>query len=125
MRAGTAFSFEAPSETKAVPERGIDSYVGAYVADGFSIGFDYGRWSNDLQGAAAWDSIDGRVSKYESGTAQDCAAFPGDTTQGRFEADLYVERSPGVRLTIQGCARDQRGLSDLQRLFRSIRFGPG
>jgi hypothetical protein len=125
IHAGTAFSFDAPGGTKAVPVPGIDSYVGAYVADGFSIGFDYGPWSNDLQSAATWDSIDGRISKYESGSAQDCAAFPGDKTQGKLETSIYVAQSPKVALNMHGCARDQKGLRDLQRVFRSIRFGPG
>ncbi len=125
IHAGKAFSFDAPSGTKMVQVQGIDSFVGAYTADGFSIGFDYGRYANELTGAPAWDRIDGHASKYESGRAQDCTAFPGDLTKGQFEAIMYVARSSKIGLNIQGCARDEQGLRDLQRLFRSIRFGSG
>ena len=124
IHAGNAFSFEAPTGTKVVPVRGIDSFVGAYQADGFSIGFDYGPWSNDLQGAPAWDAIDGHPAKYASGPSPDCMAFPGDQTRGTLEASVYVAPSRKIALSMGGCARDEKGLQALQRVFKSIRFGP-
>ena len=140
VHAGAAFSFNAPGNVKAIPVRAFDSFVRAYVADGFSLTFDYGHDADSLSGAAEWDRIDGRRSKYESAPTRDCEAFPGDKTEGKYEASIYVVRSRNLAmippmslniymrttaLNMHGCARDQRALRDLQHIFRSIRFGPG
>ncbi len=126
IEAGTAFSFEAPEGIRKVRLQGIDSFVGGYVSDQFTIGFDYGYYSNSLQGVASWEKIDGRPSKFESGGSPECSSFPGDDLQGTLVARVYVVRqqSPKIALMMEGCARNEEGLQELQRLFRSIRFGP-
>ena len=43
VKAGNAFTFEAPPDLKAVPVQGIDSLVGEYRGDRFSLQFDYGH----------------------------------------------------------------------------------
>src|SRR5205807_170036 len=50
LKAGQAFTIKAPPGTKFHAERGIDSFVGSFVNHRFRIRFDYGIYSNDLEG---------------------------------------------------------------------------
>jgi len=52
------FSFSLPSSFVATDEKGIDSEVGFYEADGFEVTYDYGWYSNDLAGLPADEVVE-------------------------------------------------------------------
>jgi len=124
FNAGNAFSFEAPPEAKAIPEQGIDSFVGRYAGDRISIDFDYGRYSDRLSGFLADErfthsrgKIDGKPSLVVTG--------PGDDECPRLSLVYIVVQAKArsrTALTIRGCAKDDAGVADLHRLFQSIKF---
>lgn len=123
VQAGNAFSFEAPPDLKAVPVQGIDSLVGEYRADRFSLQFDYGLYSNtldDLRGDSRFEreavTLDGRPAEIFTG--------PGPNEGCPFLVALYTVVDPARRVSLQmgGCANGYAGVVQMQRLMRSVRF---
>jgi hypothetical protein len=47
------FTFEAPANTTGGPETGLDSFLGRYDCGALQMHYDYGGWSDPLDGAAA------------------------------------------------------------------------
>lgn len=124
VKAGNAFSFQAPPDLKAVPVQGIDSLVGEYRADRFSLQFDYGLYSNtldDLRGDSRFErevaTIDGRPAEVFTG--------PGPSEACPFVVAVYMVVDPARRVSLQmgGCANGYAGVVQMQRLVRSLRFG--
>ena len=50
INAGGAFTFKAPPTLKAVPAQGIDSFVGRYASRTLDVRFDYGAYSDPMEG---------------------------------------------------------------------------
>jgi hypothetical protein len=50
VRAGTAFTFKAPPDLEPAPVQGIDSFVGKYESPTLEVTFDYGRYSDPMNG---------------------------------------------------------------------------
>ncbi len=127
VKAGKAFTFEAPADIQPIPVQGIDSFVGQYGSARFSLLFDYGAYSNSLGGPdenPGFDiektMIDGRRALIITGPARDAS---GDC---EFETDVYVvvqEGSPPpVALTMTACSNGYAGVVQLHRLFKSLKF---
>lgn len=122
VRAGNAFTFEAPPDLRSVPVQGIDSFVGQYQGEKFALQFDYGLYSNtldDLRRDSRFEreavAIDGRPGEI----------FTGPGPEGcEFEVALYVVADPSRAVSLQmgGCANGYAGVVQMQRLMRSIRF---
>lgn len=126
LAVGNAFSFVAPDDTRTVALQGIDSRVGGYETDRFSVMFDYGRYSNSLSDEIPWSEIDGHRARLARGPGP-CRALPGDEKDWPFQAAVYVELRPNpdrLALTMVGCAASEAGVEELQRLFLSLRFNP-
>jgi hypothetical protein len=127
IQLGEGFSFEAPADTQPVSVRGIDSAVGGYKNDRFSLAFDYGAYSNSLSPETPWSNIDGHRARLEFGRA-DCQAPWEGGPKGKFVGMVYVELRPfahpfgRLALTMTGCAASEAGLEELERLYLSLRF---
>jgi hypothetical protein len=112
------FSFAAPADTVEASTRGIDSVVGQYRSDGFTVVVDYGFGVNSVSNGTPWHRIDGWPSRYMSGRSPDICATGIYANLG---APLPIE--PGVTLNMSACARDEAALLRVQQVFRSVRFG--
>ena len=112
------FSFAAPTDTVEAPRQGIDSVVGRYSSDGFTLVVDYGLGVNAVSDGTPWHRIDGWPSRYMSGRSPDICATGIYAELG---APLPVQ--PGVTLNMSTCARDEAALLRVQQVFRSVRFG--
>jgi hypothetical protein len=129
LHAGKAFSLRAPPGTVAVPVQGIDSFVGAIQSSTLDIGFDYGRWSNTLDGfegdarfVTQVETVDGRPARIISGSGL------GDETWGcaGYLTAIYVvdrrEHGTPIALTMYVCAKDAKDAEVAKEIVRTIRF---
>lgn len=123
VKAGAAFSFEAPPDLKAVPVQGIDSFVGEYRAERFSLQFDYGLYSNSLDDLRS-DSRFEREVVIVDGRSAEIFTGPGPNENCPFLVALYAVVDPARRVSLQmgGCANGYAGVVQMQRLMESIRF---
>jgi hypothetical protein len=123
VKAGTAFTFEAPPDLHSVPVQGIDSFVGEYQGDHFSLQFDYGLYSNRLDELRA-DSRFEREAVMIDGRPADIFTGPGPTKDCAFEVAVYVVADPTgpVALQMGGCANGYAGVVQMHRLMKSLKF---
>lgn len=66
IRARTAFTFKAPPDLEQEVAQGVDSFVGRYVSPTLKLSFDFGWYSNAMDGegyTASWTRIDGRRAR--------------------------------------------------------------
>jgi hypothetical protein len=124
--AGGVFSFEAPADMTPIPVHGIDSFVGRYTSTSFNLSFDYGFYSNNLSNyrkdprfTVEERLIDGKKSRVVTG--------PGSGCERMSAAYVLVRDAPSMPTALQigGCATSEAGISDLHRLFGSLRFAKG
>jgi hypothetical protein len=112
------FSFAAPADTVETSRQGIDSVVGQYRSDGFTVVVDYGAGVNSVSDGTPWHRIDGWPSRYTSGRSADICPTGIYANLG-----APLPTLPGVTLNMSACARDEAALSRVQQVFRSVRFG--
>ena len=127
LSAGREFTLRAPPGTKFQPLQGEDSFVGEFVHPKFRIGFDYGRWSNNLAGmdppryTAERIVVDGRAGVIKWGQGE------GDLSwgcAGQLVA-LYVpqvRRGGDDKLEMDGCTADAAQVPVLIAVFKSVRL---
>lgn len=138
LKEANAFTFRAPSGTTKMPVQGYDSLVGAYVnppfrvgvpyGTNFSIGFDYGVWSNNLSD----HRNDPRFSKENVGVDGRTAIIvtgPGsgewgcsDHLTAMYVVILQYQRQQPVALEMHGCTKDVSQIPTIHQIFKSVRF---
>jgi hypothetical protein len=137
------FSFAAPRGTRLNHLQGKDSAVGEIVGEGFYLRYDFGFFSNSLEGVMSENeyseertTVDGHVAVvrraiFRSDIRVADYATATDKSQ-RYFIGLYmphVEYRPtyGVEgtwksLSIDGAAASPEDRATVERLFKSIRF---
>ncbi len=112
--AGTVFSFRAPPGLRAVPSRGIDSFVGDYHSAGMEMSFDYGMYTGQ--------SDEGTPTTIEvSGLPATLRVFRRGAPWRPYNvATLYVRVTEPLSLGITVICLSDRDLDDAIRLLRSV-----
>jgi hypothetical protein len=112
------FSIYAPPGWEIHKERGIDSYVGKIAGDGIELRFDFGRYSDPLDGARepAYVIVETFVGGYQAKTV--CPRTPGHGMTGIYFPSVTASNS----LSLFG-----QNLTDTQQkvvmeMFQSVRF---
>lgn len=118
------FSFYVPSDIKAVPVRGIDSFVGEYKCDSISLSFDYGQYSNRLEneGESGYASRKERIG----GKSAKIASFHYPNTGHPFDHAIGVHfpqvAGKEVRLTVFATCKTTNDYETAKTIFRTIKF---
>jgi len=115
-----AFSFSIPPELRKSEAHGTDSLVGEYAAEGISVSFDYGWYSNNF---SDWPKetkfenvkVGGRDARIGTVAHEFQKGFPF-TTQIHFKLD---ER---MRLSVFAACKSEKELAVARRIFESIAF---
>ena len=122
------FTFSIPPDFREVKVQGIDSWVREFQSadSSVSLSFDWGRYSdpltrNDDGVTSCVERIGGREARVI--TIWPLGAYGDSLEDARYGAGAaWRDITPGVHLTIFGWARDRRGLDQLLRIFRTVRF---
>lgn len=121
-----SFSFWAPTGMTEAPVRPVDSYVRQFTGNGMVLTFDYGRFSNSLDGAKRShnESIDGRVARLASYDNEDPKAAVNGFPFGHWEAAYFRYTSESdMRLTMLINCEGASSCRDAQQVLRTVRFG--
>jgi len=129
---GQGFGFYAPTGVGHERRQGIDSAVGAIVAPGFRLQYDFGFYSNSLEGMrneAAYSEYETRIDGRRAIIRR--AILRGGNGP-RYLIGLYVERADWVwapslqgawrRLGIVGAAATEQDRDTVERMFTTIHF---
>jgi ankyrin repeat protein len=127
LDAGQDFSLQAPTGTRYVQLQGTDSFVADFRNPRFTLEFDYGEYSNTLQGAendprykVEYITIDGLKARLLTGPE------PTDDSGCRHQTAVYVVNSYVAlgmsSLEMNGCTDDEKQIPVIQRIFKSIKF---
>lgn len=114
------FTVSLPSEWKFNPMQGIDSYVGEFVGDGVTLGFDYGWYSNPLADegdshyTVTYETIDDRHAKIV------VPATVGIGVVGVYFAD--IDGNQMNRLQISGEYLTGAQQETALKIFRTLQF---
>ena len=132
LKAGQAFTIKAPPGTKFQPEQGIDSFVGSFVGRGFKIHFDYGIYSNDLEGMRGKKGIaftDTQIDEKKGVIVIARPNTPGCRTEvashiktAHVKRFSFLGRGYPKSLTIYGCANIEDNVQIMKSMYRSIHF---
>ena len=119
------FSLQLPPDYARREVQGIDSHVGQFTAEGRTLGFDFGWYSNPLSSPdnaalrdyrACRDVTADRPARIVT-ARRDTAYFAGAAWR------QVSESAGGVNhLTITVESRDSLGQAEALRVFRSVRF---
>lgn len=114
------FQFSVPPDIKAVPVRGIDSFVGQYKGTNLSFDFDYGEYSNPLDGCVGpehVERIDGKEAKIVEGCNSGSSPF-GYAIGVHFPHVIGNE----IKLTVFATCKTTNDYETAKTIFRTIRF---
>jgi hypothetical protein len=128
VAAGSSFTMRCPPGTKFRAEQGIDSFASGISGPGFSIEFDYGRYSPTLSDFISQPGVqsepievDGKPASVAWGPAHDrwcntwiVAMRTGPVSDG-------ISDQPNT-LFMEACARRIATIETIKTMFRSIRF---
>lgn len=123
------FTFSLPSDFRKKVVHGGDSWVGEFQSTDSSVvlSFDWGGYSNPLTKptygvTACVEKIGERRSRLVVFSLPNpyCGDGEGGAKYGAGAA--WRDVKPGVHLTMFGWARERRGLDQLLRIFRTVRF---
>ncbi|MDQ0464685.1 hypothetical protein QO010_002469 [Caulobacter ginsengisoli] len=126
VKAGNAFTFEAPADIQLLPVKSEDGFFGHYESARFGFDFEYGLYAagmDYLRSKPGYDAedtvIDGRKAVIFTGPIE-------GVENCTFETSAYVwvepEKRPGLKLAINACSNGYAGVVQLHRLFKSLRF---
>jgi hypothetical protein len=123
------FTFSIPPEFREVKAQGIDSWVREFQSadSGVSLSFDWGGYSDPLTKptygvTSCLERIGERRARLVAFSLPNPYYGEGEGGAKYGAGAAWRDIKPGVHLTMFGWARDRRGLDQLLRIFRTVRF---
>lgn len=119
IEAGDAFTFYAPADLEEIPVQGVDSFVGRYTSPALVVEFDYGWYSDPLDGDhgpewnGSWTRIGGKRARIARSGDLAGVHFP-EVKRG----DL-PDMPTKLTLTVRAIGDNA---SPAKEIFRTIRF---
>jgi len=113
------FDFYVPPDLRSTPVTSIDSFVGRYKGNSFSISFDYGAYSDPLDGSGGgstyhlhFEHIDGKRAR---------VGFLEYTNSGLVDYAVGVNfREQGLTMTAN--CKSRAGCETARIIFRTVKF---
>lgn len=129
---GQGFGFYAPAGAGVERRQGIDSAVGEIVAPGFRLQYDFGFYSNPLEGMRSQSGYSEYETRIDGRRAIVRKAILRGGDGPRYLIGLYMERADWVwgmnllgawrKLGISGAAATERDRDTVERMFSTIHF---
>lgn len=114
------FSFSAPASFKKVEVKGIDSFVGRYVADGISLDFDYSLYSHGFSERSKENKSESlKVDGFDArtGTSEEKAG-----SEFGFSTYITIHVDGGYALGMSVKCKTKKEVAMARKIFESIRF---
>lgn len=123
------FTFSLPPDFREVKVRGIDSWVREFQSadSSVSLSFDWGGYSDPLTKptygvTTCVERIGERQARLVAFSLPNPYYGDGEGGAKYGAGAAWRDVKPGVHLTMFGWARERRGLDQLLRIFRTVRF---
>lgn len=115
-----SFTLSLPSGWKFNPLPGIDSYVGEFVGDGVTLGFDYGWYSNSLPGDGDANHVvtDETIDSHRAKLV--VPVVGGSGTTGVYFEDLGGNKMDRLQISGENLTTSQQDVA--LRIFRTLQF---